>query len=107
MGCNFRLKAIRKAHPILSIDSGSQFPVEGRSGKCVPFQARIPGCTFRLKLQPKSASHSERQFRDAASVPNKRPRLAMEPGPKMQHMQLVLSANSPSVMAVRALPYPR
>lgn len=31
----------------------------------------------------------------------------MELGPKMQHMQLVLSANSPSVMAVRALPYPR
>ena len=98
MGCNFRLKAIRKAHPILSIDSGSQFPVERCSGKCVPFQARIPGRTFRLKLQPESASHSERQFRDAVSAPNKRPRLAMEPGPKAQHMQLMVSADSPSVM---------
>lgn len=92
---------------ILSIDSGLQFPVEGCSGKCVPFQARIPGCTFRLKLQPESASHSERQFRDAVSAPNKRPRLAMELGPKAQHIQLMLSANSPSAMAVRAPPYPR
>ena len=97
MGCNFRLKAIRKAHPILSIDSGSQFPVEGCSGKCVPFQARIPGCTFRLKLQPESASHSGAEIWDAVSVcggaPNKRPRLAMEPGPKAQHMQLMASAD--------------
>ena len=31
----------------------------------------------------------------------------MELGPKAQHMQLVLSANSPSAMAVRVLPYPR
>lgn len=47
------------------------------------------------------------EFRDAASAPNKRPRLAMEPGPKAQHMQLMLSMDSPSVMAVHALPYPR
>lgn len=107
MGRNFQVNDNRKAHPILSIDSGLQFPVEGCSGKCVPFQARIPGCTFRLKLQPESASHSERQFRDAVSAPNKRPRLAMELGPKAQHIQLMLSANSPSAMAVRAPPYPR
>lgn len=31
----------------------------------------------------------------------------MELGPKAQHMQLMLSANSSSVMAVRALPYPQ
>lgn len=31
----------------------------------------------------------------------------MELGPKVQHMQLMLSANNPSAMAVRALPYPR
>ena len=49
MGCNFRLKAIRKAHPILSIDSGSQFPVEGRSGKFIPFRGWIPGRSFRSK----------------------------------------------------------
>lgn len=44
------------------------------------------------------------EFRDATSAPNKRPRLAMELGPKAQHMQLVLGADSPSAMAVRALP---
>ena len=44
------------------------------------------------------------EFRDTVSTPNKRPRLAMELGSKAQHMQLVLSANSSSVMAVRALP---
>lgn len=47
------------------------------------------------------------EFRDAASAPSKRPRLAMEPGPKAQRMQLMLSMDSPSVMAVHALPYPR
>ena len=31
----------------------------------------------------------------------------MEPGPKAQLMQLVLSMDSPSVMAIRALTYPR
>lgn len=47
------------------------------------------------------------EFRDAVSAPNKRPQLAMEPGPKAQHMQLMLSANGPSAMAAHALPYPR
>lgn len=47
------------------------------------------------------------EFRDAASAPNKRPRLAMEPGPKAQHMQLMLSMDGSLVMAVRAPPYPR
>lgn len=65
------------------------------------------GCNFRLKAVPESASHSEHRFRDAFSTPNKRPRLAMEPGPKAQRMQLMLSMDSPSVMAVRALLYPR
>ena len=31
----------------------------------------------------------------------------MGPGPKAQRMQLMLSMDSPSVMAIRALPYPR
>ena len=35
--------------PILSIDSGSQFPVEGRSGKFIPFRGWIPGRSFRSK----------------------------------------------------------
>ncbi len=101
----------RKRHPTLKRNSGTQFPVEGCSGKCVPFQARIPGCSFRLRADPESTSHSGAEIWDAVSVcggaPNKRPRLAMELGPKVQHIQLVLCANSPSVMTVRALPYPR
>lgn len=103
----------RKRHPTLEPNSGTQFPVEGCSGKCVPFQARIPGCTFRLKLQPESASHSGAEFRDALSargskgkripfrapIPGRsfrskqKPRLAMEPGLKAQLMQLMVSAN--------------
>lgn len=47
------------------------------------------------------------EFRDAVSAPNKRPRLTMEPGPKVQRMQLMLSMDSPSAMGVRVLPYPR
>ena len=70
MGCNFRLKAIRKAHPILEPKSGTQFPY-------------------------------------AEVLQTKRPRLAMELGPKAQCMQLVLSADGPSAMGVRVLPYPR
>lgn len=31
----------------------------------------------------------------------------MEPGPKAQHMQLMVSVDGPSAMTVRALPYPR
>ena len=31
----------------------------------------------------------------------------MEPGPKAQRMQLMLSMDGPSAMAIRALPYPR
>ena len=58
----------RKRHPTLKQNSGTQFPVEGCSGKCVPFQARIPGRTFRLKLQPESASHSGAEFRDTLSA---------------------------------------
>lgn len=75
-------------HPALEPNSGTRFPLEA---------------------QKETASHSEWQFRDALSAssqiaPNKKPRLAMELGPKAQHMQLVLDADSSSVMAVRALP---
>lgn len=98
-------------HPILSSDSGTQFPLEGRSGKYVPLWGSILGHSFRLRAVPESTSHSGAEIWDAASAcggaPNKRPRLAMEPGPKAQRMQLMLSMDSPSVMAVRALLYPR
>lgn len=77
-------------HPILSSDSGTQFPLEGRSGKYVPLWGSILGHSFRLRPPPESASHSEARFRDAVSAcggaPNKGPRLAMEPGPKAQRM---------------------
>lgn len=62
---------------------------------------------FPFEAHPESVSRSERRIWDAVSAPNKRPRLAMELGPKVQHIQLVLCANSPSAMAVRVLPYPR
>lgn len=45
------------------------------------------------------------EFRDAVSAPNKKPQLTMEPGPKAQHMQLVLNADSPSQWP--SAPYPR
>lgn len=86
MGCNFRLKAIRKAHPILSIDSGSQFPVEGRSGKFIPFRGWISGRSFRSKQ--KAPAHDGAGAKGAAyTVDGKRRRQ--------------------SAMVVRVLPYPR
>lgn len=60
--------------------------------------ARILGRTFRSRLQPETASHSERGFRHALSAPKKKPRLASEPGPKAQLMQLMVSADGPSAM---------
>ena len=65
----------------------------GHGQSCVPFQARILGCNLRRGLQGESASHSERQFRDAVSALSKRPRLTMELGPKAQLIQLMASAN--------------
>lgn len=61
----------------------------------------------RNRPQSRGSKGKHDPFRDAASAPNKRPRLAMEPGPKAQCMQLVLSADGPSAMGVRVLPYPR
>ena len=37
----------RKRHPTLGPKSGTQFPIEGCSGKCIPFRAAIPGHSFR------------------------------------------------------------
>lgn len=39
--------AARKAHPGLEPKSGMMFPLEGRSGKHVPFRVAIPGHSFR------------------------------------------------------------
>lgn len=97
----------RKRHPTLKRNSGTQFPVEVCSGKCVPFQARIPGCTFRLRLQPESTSHSGAEFRDAISAPNKRPRHRDGVGAKGAAYAVGAERGRQSAMAVRALPYPR
>ena len=62
---------------------------------------------FPLRDEPESASHSEVEKWDTLSAPSKKPRLAMESGPKAQLMQLMVSANDLSAVVVRALPYPR
>ena len=43
----------RKMHPVLRLDSGMQFPVEGRSGKRIPLWNRIPGRSFRMRRHSK------------------------------------------------------
>ena len=60
--------AIRKARPTPRLDSGTQFPLEARSGNGIPLRGRNLGRSFRLKGVPESASHSERQFRDIVSA---------------------------------------
>ncbi len=111
-----------KAHPTPSSNSGTQFPDGGHLGKRIPLWSLILGHSFPNRLngkvcptlesnsgtrfpkraQRETVSHSERQFWDAVSASSKRPRLAMEPGPKAQRMRLRLSRE-----LVRALPYPR
>ncbi len=55
-------------HPILSVESGTQFPVEAPLGKFIPLRELILGRSFRLRADPESASHSERQFRVTVSA---------------------------------------
>lgn len=76
----------RKRHPTLKRNSGTQFPVEVCSGKCVPFQARIPGRSFRSKQKAPA--------RDGAGAKGATYAVGAERGRQ-------------SAMAVRALPYPR
>ena len=45
-------------HPILSVESGTQFPVEAPLGKFIPLRELILGCSFRLRPDPESGSHS-------------------------------------------------
>ena len=40
--------------PIPSMNSGMQFPLEGCSGKRIPFRSSIPGRIFRLRLYGKA-----------------------------------------------------
>lgn len=37
-------------------------------GNCIPFRMRIPGCSFRLKRHPETASQSEPEFWDGFSA---------------------------------------
>lgn len=63
---------VRKACPTLSTHSGVQFPPETPPGKCIPVWSRNLGCSFRLKGDPESASHSEWQFRVTVSADTRR-----------------------------------
>ena len=55
-------------NPIPSLDSGMRFPLELPLGKHVPLYGSIPGCGFRLRHHPETASQSERGFRDGLSA---------------------------------------
>lgn len=59
---------VRKACSTLSAHSGVQFPPETPPGKHIPVWSRNLGCSFHLKGDPESASHSERQFRVTVSA---------------------------------------
>lgn len=59
---------VRKACSTLSAHSGVQFPPETPPGKHIPVWSRNLGCSFRLKGDPESAPHSERQFRVTVSA---------------------------------------
>lgn len=59
---------VRKACSTLSAHSGVQFPPETPPGKHIPVWSRNLGCSFRLKGDPESTSHSEWQFRVTVSA---------------------------------------
>ena len=58
----------RKVYPGLSADSGMNFPPGLPLGKRVPLYSSIPGCSFRLKRHPETASQSEPEFWDGFSA---------------------------------------
>lgn len=61
-------EAERKACPVLSADSGMNFPLGWPSGNRIPVSEQIPGRSFRLRRHPENESHSELRFRDALSA---------------------------------------
>ena len=63
------LLCIRKACPRIHVWSGMQLPLAAPSGNRIPFQAQIPGRTFRQTSQPETTSRSKGKFRDALSEP--------------------------------------
>ena len=48
----------RKPHPISSVNSGTCFPVEARSGKHVPQSSKIPSRSFPNRLQAETTSQN-------------------------------------------------
>lgn len=63
---------VRKACSTLSAHSGVQFPPETPPEKHIPVWSRNLGCSFRLKGDPESTSHSEWQFRVTVSADTRR-----------------------------------
>ena len=55
---------VGKLHPTPRVNSGSHFPLRLSTGKCIPFQALIPGHSFRTRRKAESVSQSERRFWD-------------------------------------------
>ena len=65
----FRVEGVgRKACPVLSADSGMNFPLGWPSGNRIPVSEQIPGRSFRLRQHSETTSQSEPIFRDAFSV---------------------------------------
>ena len=59
--------SIGKIRLSLSAYSGTQFPLEARLGNRGPFRPPIPGCAFRYRPQPESASRFDASEWDAVS----------------------------------------
>lgn len=55
----FRQGFNRKPCPISQPNTGMHFPLSPSTGKCIPFQALIPGHTFQDPAHSESPSRSE------------------------------------------------
>ena len=53
--------------PTLELNSGTQFPAEVPLGKLIPVWRLNLGCSFRLRADPETASHSGAEKWDAVS----------------------------------------
>ena len=79
MGQTFRLKPNRKACPGMSLQNGMYFPYAVLSGKYIPFQAQIPGRTFRSRYSNASAQADSLKPGIAKSSPTSSGRLTSMP----------------------------
>lgn len=72
------MRANRKIHPGIQLNSGMRFPNGATSGNRIPFQTRIPGHTFRIQRRPHDVAfnlymlrlppHDRPRFNNKASV---------------------------------------